>query len=720
MENPLFKEREAKMKKISDLGFKAYPERFERTHYSDEALKLGEKKVRAVEEISKKNKNNVTLCGRMMSFRGFGKLNFAHLQDDRGRIQICMMRGAMGEKAEQLMALLDVGDFIGATGELFKTKHGETTLLVNKLTFLGKAIRPLPEKWHGIQDQETKYRQRYLDMVMSPEAKKRFEFRSAILRKLREFYWEKGFTEIETPVLENISSGAAARPFFTHHNALDIDVYLRIAAGELWQKMAIVGGFEKTFEVARCFRNEGMDPSHLQEFTMVEHYAAFWNFEDNMKFTEEMFKYLIKEISGSTKVMVMDRDGKPVEIDFKTPWPRKDYREMIKKDCDIDILEHKSADTLLKVIRLKKIEIEDAENLGYGNLVDHLYKKVSRPKLIQPTFVIHHPADTKPLARRNDENPRVCDTFQLLVNTWEIVNAYSELVDPADQRARLESQALSKAGGDEEAMSMNEEYLEAMEHGMPPISGWGMGIDRLVTLLTQQDNLRDVVMFPLLKPLAKKIEKLQPEPAPKKSVARFTPESTKAEAGITYADARKILDDHVKDPVLINHSRESEVIMRALAKRLGENEDVWAIAGLLHDIDWEMTKNKPEEHCVMSKAILKDHGVSEKLIEVMTSHAYGSPFGCYLSKERTTTFEHALAAAETVTGLIYAYALMRPDKKLANVEVKSIKKKFKDKSFAANVNRGVVMECEQIGLNLDEFLQIALDAMIGIAEEIGL
>jgi len=718
MENPLFKERQDKIKKICGLGFKPYPERFERTHYSDEALKLGDKKIREVELIIKKNKNKMTLAGRLMSFRGFGKLNFGHIQDDKGRIQVCMMRGVLSAKDEQLMDLLDVGDFIGVTGELFKTKHGETTLLVGKLTFLGKAINPLPEKWHGIQDQETKYRQRYLDMVMSQDVKKRFELRSNITRKLREFYWEKGFMEIETPVLENISSGAAAKPFTTHHNALDIDVYLRIAAGELWQKMAIIGGFEKTFEVARCFRNEGMDPSHLQEFTMIEHYAAYWNFEDNMKFTEEMFEYLMKEITGSTKVMVTDRDGKAVEIDFKTPWPRKDYMEMIQKDCGIDILEHQSSDTLLQAIKAKKIEIEDAESLGYGNLVDHLYKKVSRPKLIQPTFVIHHPADTKPLARRNDKNPRVCDTFQLLVNTWEIVNAYSELVDPQDQRDRLEVQARAKAGGDEEAMSMNEDYLEAMEHGMPPISGWGMGIDRLVTLLTQQDNLRDVVMFPLLRPLQNKSDKPQLSTInPEKKCSK---DDTKIEAGITYEKARQILDEHLNDPVMRNHARETEMIMRALAKRFGENEEVWGIAGLLHDIDYEMTKNTPAEHCVLSKTILRGYGVNEKLIDVMASHVYGAPFGCYLDKERTTTFEHALAAAETITGLIYSYGLMRPDKKLANAEVSSIKKKFKDKSFAANVNREVIKECEKIGLELDEFIKISLDAMKGIAEEIGL
>lgn len=500
MDNPLFQERADKLKKIQDLGVAAYPDRFERTHFSDKAIALGEKKTRTVEEITANNKNNVTLCGRLMSLRLFGKLNFGHLQDDNGRIQLCFMKGSMDEKSEKVFGLLDIGDFVGVKGELFKTKHGEITLLVSQLTFLGKSLRPLPEKWHGVQDQETKYRQRYLDLAMSPETRKRFDFRALILRKLREFYWNKGFLEIETPVLENISSGAAARPFSTHHNALDIEVFLRIAAGELWQKMAIVGGFEKTFEVARCFRNEGMDPSHLQEFTMIEHYAAYWNYEDNMKFTEEMFEFLLNELTGSTKVTIKDRDGKPVEVDFKAPWPRKKFADLIKEDSGIDIHKFKDAKSLLKEIKKNKIMIEDAEKMGYGNLVDHLYKKVSRPKLIQPTFVIHHPADMKPLARRNDKDPRVCDSFQLLVSTWEVVNAYSELVDPADQRERLTTQAKAKAAGDEEAMSMNEEFLEAMEHGMPPISGWGMGIDRLVTLLTQQENLRDTVMFPLLRP----------------------------------------------------------------------------------------------------------------------------------------------------------------------------------------------------------------------------
>jgi lysyl-tRNA synthetase, class II len=484
-------EREVRLQKLENItkaGIKAYPAKFDKQNFLSEAkgLKKGDK---------------VKVAGRMMTMRDMGKIAFCHLQDSSGKMQIVLsVNEIKKEDYKFFFKNFDIGDFIGIEGEIFTTKKGEVSVLVKKYTFLGKALRPLPEKWHGLKDQEAKYRQRYLDLIMNEEAKEVFLLRSNVLKKIREFYWQKNFTEIETPVLENISSGANAKPFITHHNALDIDVYLRIAAGELWQKITIGGTFEKTFEVARCFRNEGMDPSHLQEFTMVEHYAAYWDFEDNMKFTEEMFEYLLKETLGTTKVKMPDRDGKIIEIDFKTPWPRAEYTELIKKDCGIDILKYNNAKELLKEIKTKKINIEDAEKLGYGSLVDSLYKKVSRPKLIQPTFLIKHPKETKPLARRNDDNEKLCDTFQLLVNTWEIINAYSEIVDPIDQRERFESQVKAKSAGDEDAMMMNEEYLTAMEHGFPPISGWGMGIDRLTALLTGQTNLRDVVLFPLMRP----------------------------------------------------------------------------------------------------------------------------------------------------------------------------------------------------------------------------
>lgn len=498
-----------KLKQIKEAGVIPYADRFERTHTTAEAFALAaESTLRTHDEImAKPEKKLIKLAGRLMTFRSHGRICFANLQDFYGKIQICFMENFLDKEVFKFLKKIDMADIIGVEGELFETQKGELTLFVYSYQLLAKTLRPLPEKWHGIQGQENIYRQRYLDTVMNRDSMDRFIFRSNFVKALREFYWNEGFIELETPILENVSSGAAAKPFATHHNALDMDVYLRIAAGELWQKMAVVGGFEKTFEVARCFRNEGIDPSHLQEFTMVEHYAAYWDFEDNMKFTERMFEYLLTKLTGTTKVQIKNRDGEMVEVDFKAPWKRIKFTELIKEDCGIDVLDFEEGDDLLKEIKKKGIHIEKAETLGYGNLVDALYKKVSRPKLIQPTFVIQHPLSTKPLARKNDTDGRISDTFQLLVNTWEVVNAYSELVDPIDQRERFELQSLAKAQGDEEAMMMNEEYLVAMEHGMPCMSGFGMGIDRIVTLLTGQDNLKDSVLFPLLRPLEEHVKK---------------------------------------------------------------------------------------------------------------------------------------------------------------------------------------------------------------------
>ena len=368
---------------------------------------------------------------------------------------------------------------------------------------LSKTLRPLPEKWHGLQDVEAKYRERYLDLTMDEETRKRFILRTKLINSIRDFLNNNDFLEVETPVLAHKASGATAKPFSTHHNALDIDVFLRIAP-ELYLKKCVAGGFERVYEFAKCFRNEGMDPSHLQEFLMLEYYVAYWNYEDNMDFTEKLFSHILKKIYGSYEVELLSRDGKSKKIDFTPPWPRKEFAKIIKKDSGINILDFDNAKDLRDEIKKKKIAIEDMNKMGYGNLCDALYKKVSRPKLIKPTFVIKHPADTKPLARRNDDNPKVCDTFQLLVNEWELINAYSEIVDPVDQRNRFKVQSKAKAKGDDEAMQPDESYLKCMEHGMPPMSGFGLGIDRLLTILTKQNNLKDVVLFPLLKPLEDK------------------------------------------------------------------------------------------------------------------------------------------------------------------------------------------------------------------------
>jgi len=491
--NDEYKTRLNKLKNLQEQGINPYPQNFDKLQPVAEVLKL---------DLGKK----VKTAGRVLTIREMGKICFCHIADSTARMQIVLKQDDLDLKS--FLKIFDPGDFIGVEGEIFKTQKGEISILVKKYTLLGKSLRPMPEKWHGLQDQELKYRQRYLDLLSNEETQARFLFRSEFIKLLREFYWDQGFIEVETPILVNTASGALAKPFKTHYNALDIDVYLRIAP-ETYLKECIVGGFEKVFEIGRCFRNEGMDPSHLQDFTMCEHYAAYWNFEDNMKFTEEMFSYLLNKMFGTLKIEIKDRAGQLQKIDFKSPWPKVSFASLIKKDCGIDIDKFDTADKLRQEIKKKKIKIEDIEKLERGNLIDALYKAVSRDKIIQPTFLISHPLDLSPLARRNDKNPEIVDRFQLIVNTWEIINAYSELVDPVDQAKRFENQAKAKAAGDEEAHGKDDEYIKALEYGAPPISGWGMGIDRLVTLLTKQDNLRDVILFPLLRPLEQENKKIK-------------------------------------------------------------------------------------------------------------------------------------------------------------------------------------------------------------------
>jgi lysyl-tRNA synthetase, class II len=475
----------AKLAKLREAGVNPYPGRFERTHSLDAARKLPA------------DSGPIRVAGRLLTMRVMGKLSFATLQDESGRFQVSISEEDVGAAfyKETWKKLVDLGDFIGVEGRTWVTKTGEPTCRATQVTFLGKTLRPLPEKWHGISDQELCQRRRYLDLVMNRATMDRFLFRSKLIRTMRAFLESEGFVEIETPVLSTKASGAAARPFISHHNALDMEVFLRIAP-ETYLKRAIVGGFDKVFEFARCFRNEGMDPSHLQDFTMLEYYCAYWNYADNMRFTERLVQRALQDALGTTKVEIRGET-----IDFSGSWPRVTFRELIKKDTGIDLEEHGDAASLREAVKARGIELSpEALTMGRGNLIDELYKKVCRPKLSGPVFLCEHPIDLSPLARRNDQNPSLADRFQVVVKGWEIVNAYSELVDPVDQRKRFEDQAALKAGGDEEAMDMDEDYLLAMEHGMPPISGWGMGIDRLCALLTNVDNLRDVVLFPLLKP----------------------------------------------------------------------------------------------------------------------------------------------------------------------------------------------------------------------------
>ena len=480
--------RREKVEKIKEFT-NPYPERYEITHSLEEAAKLED------------GTNDVQVAGRIVFMRKMGKMSFLKLRDFEGELQVSLKIDLLGEGTYQFFkSMVDIGDFIGVSGEIFTTHTGEKTLRASTFTFLGKALKPLPEKFHGLTDSELCYRHRYVDLIMNESTRQRFKIRFQFIRELRHYLDNLGYYEIETPILNNKASGAVARPFISHHNALDIDVYLRIAP-ETYMKRAVVAGLNKVYEIARCFRNEGMDATHLQDFTMIEAYQAYYNYEDNMKLIQHMLQTIIQNIFGTLTIQVGDK-----MIDMSGDWPRVSFRELIKKYADIDINDYPTKESLLQVINEKNIVLDSetpVEDLGYGNLIDYLYKKVARPHIIEPIYLTEHPVSLSPLARANDERKDITDRFQLVVNGAEIVNGFSELVDPAEQEKRLLEQAKLKENGDEEAMDMDYDYIGAMEYGMPPISGWGMGIDRVIQLLTGSENIRDVVLFPLMRPLEK-------------------------------------------------------------------------------------------------------------------------------------------------------------------------------------------------------------------------
>src|SRR5262245_6408101 len=477
-------ERELRIEKIARLreaGINPYPERYEKTHDCAAVAALPE------------GQQGVKTAGRLMAVRAFGKLTFGHLQDQSGRVQIALQKDLLGEQYDLLSKLVDIGDHLGVEGETFRTKTGEPTLKAARVTFLGKGLRPLPEKWHGLKDQELRYRQRYLDLLSNPETRRVFEVRSRAIRFVRSYLDSHGFLEVETPILQGAACGAAARPFVTHHHALDIDFYLRISP-ETYLKRLVTGGLDRVYEIGRNFRNEGIDPSHLQEFTMLEWYAAYWNYRDNMRFVRELIQALLDEVLGTQKVKFGE-----ATLDFSGEWPEEPYRDALLRDTGIDIDQMQTVDQLRAEIKGRKLGLETDKYPSLASLMDALYKRFTRPKLVQPMFMTRHPQALVPLARRNDERPGDLDMFQVVVASWEIVKAYSELVDPIEQERRLKEQLTDKEAGDDETMMLEPDYIECMEYGMPPISGLGLGIDRLICILTDQDTLRDVVFFPMMR-----------------------------------------------------------------------------------------------------------------------------------------------------------------------------------------------------------------------------
>jgi lysyl-tRNA synthetase, class II len=433
----------------------------------------------------------VTIAGRLMSKRKQGKASFAHLQDVTGRIQIYVRLDRVGEEQYEIFSTADIGDWLGVSGTVFKTNRGETSVKADTVTFLTKSLRPLPEKFHGLKDVELRYRKRYLDLIMNPEVKETFILRSRIIAAIRRYLDERGFLEVETPTMHNIAGGAAARPFITHHNALDMDLYMRIAI-ELHLKRLIVGGLEKVYEIGRVYRNEGISTKHNPEFTMMELYQAYADFHDIMDLTENLIAHVAQEVLGTTKITYQGH-----EIDLTPPWDRKSMVELIKEHVGIDFKQEMSDEEARRLAKEHGVEIEP--NMTFGHIVNEFFEQKVEDKLIQPTFVYGHPVAISPLAKKNAEDPRFTDRFELFIVGREHANAFSELNDPIDQRQRFEAQLAERAAGNDEAHPMDEDFLEALEYGMPPTGGLGIGIDRLVMLLTDSASIRDVLLFPLMR-----------------------------------------------------------------------------------------------------------------------------------------------------------------------------------------------------------------------------
>jgi lysyl-tRNA synthetase, class II len=480
--------RREKLKKLQEMGVDPFGKRFERTHKAQELLDLyGDLSKEELEE----RQIQVAVAGRIMTKRGKGKAGFAHIQDVTGQIQIYVRQDDVGEDQYELFKISDLGDIIGVRGTVFKTKVGELSIKVSSYEFLTKSLRPLPEKYHGLKDIEQRYRQRYLDLIMNPESKNTFITRSLIIQSMRRYLDNHGYLEVETPMMHTIAGGAAARPFITHHNALDMPLYMRIAI-ELHLKRLIVGGLEKVYEIGRVFRNEGISTRHNPEFTMLELYEAYADFRDIMKLTENLIAHIAQEVLGTTKIQY----GEHV-VDLTPEWKRLHMVDAIKEYVGVDFWKQMSDEEARELAKEHGVEI--APHMTFGHIVNEFFEQKVEDKLIQPTFIYGHPVEISPLAKKNPDDPRFTDRFELFIVGREHANAFTELNDPIDQRERFEAQLKEREQGNDEAHEMDEDFLEALEYGMPPTGGLGIGVDRLVMLLTNSPSIRDVLLFPQMR-----------------------------------------------------------------------------------------------------------------------------------------------------------------------------------------------------------------------------
>ena len=486
--NDLLRVRREKLDVLKENNIDPFGHRFDRSHTARKMLDEFDSFTK--EELAEKKKT-VSLAGRIMTKRGKGKAGFTHIQDLTGQIQLYIRKDTVGDEQYDLFDSMDIGDIIGVSGEAFKTKVGELSVKVSDLHLLSKSLRPLPDKFHGLKDVEQRYRQRYLDLIMSPESKETFIARSRIIQSMRRYLDDQGFLEVETPMMHSIPGGASARPFVTHHNALDMELYMRIAI-ELHLKRLIEGGMERVYEIGRVFRNEGVSTRHNPEFTMLELYEAYADYKDVMTLTEEMVAHIAKEVTGSTTIQYGDE-----EINLEPEWKRVHMVDAVKEVTGVDFWKEMTDEEARSLAKEHGVDVK--ETMEFGHVVNEFFEQKVEDTLIQPTFVYGHPVAISPLAKKNPEDGRFTDRFELFIVAREHANAFTELNDPIDQRERFEAQLVEREQGNDEAHMMDHDFIEALEYGLPPTGGLGIGIDRLVMLLTNSPSIRDVLLFPQMR-----------------------------------------------------------------------------------------------------------------------------------------------------------------------------------------------------------------------------
>ena len=670
-----------------------------------------------------------SLTGRIRAFRKQGKIAFIVLEDCTGSIQLFCQVNNLPEGDWALLSNFDLGDVIGATGHVIRTKRGQLSIAPTHLEMLSKSLRPLPEKFHGLTDREVRYRQRYVDLIMNADVRETFRKRSQIISLIRRYMEADGYMEVETPMMHAILGGANAKPFVTHFNALDRDFYLRIAT-ELPLKRCIVGGLERVFEIGRQFRNEGMDLTHNPEFTSMEAYCAYSDLDGMKALTEGLFKTIAREVCGCEEGHeVITYQGQTV--DMSGTWASRPLSEIASEV----IGEHVDMDTPVEHLRelCESRGIETQDNWGAGKLLFEIYDELGEATLVNPTFVCDYPEEVSPLSKRKDDDPRLTDRFELVICGHEYANAFSELNDPVDQAGRFAEQVAAKGFGDDEAMGYDYDYVRALEYGMPPAGGIGYGIDRMVMLFCDAPAIRDVLLFPAMKPetitradiasqlpdttdgAAASVDALADDAengAANEAAAGRAAEAPALETGLTRDQAFDLLKQYNEDPFHIAHGQTLEGLMRYYAEQYDPaNVEFWGQVGLLHDLDWEKFQDEVN-HTVKAGEILAEAGAKPELARAIQTH--NSDNNPDLPAP-TAKMECVLFACDELSGLIQAACLMRPSKSVMDFEVKSLKKKFKDKKFAAGCNRDVIRRgAELMGMELDELFASVIDAMKAI------